>query len=51
MKDITVGGVLDIECLELLQLTKKVNNWTLKMNYDFGEALRRFTYPQPDSSG
>lgn len=29
-KDITVGGVLDIECLEFLPLPKKINTLTLK---------------------
>ena len=45
MKDFIVGGVLDIECLEFLPLPKKVNNWTLKLNYDISEALKRISYP------
>lgn len=51
MKDIVIGGVLDIECLEFLPLPKKVNNWTLKMNYDFSEAIKKYSYPAVDSSG
>lgn len=47
-KDMTVGGVLDIECLEFLPLPKKVNNWTLKMNYDQSEALKKHNYPAID---
>lgn len=50
-KDMTVGGILDIECLEFLPLPKKVNLLTLKMSYDTNEALKKYSYPAGDSSG
>jgi cancer susceptibility candidate protein 1 len=50
-KDITVGGVLDIECLEFLPLPRKVNTLTLKQSYDINEALKKYSYPALDSNG
>jgi len=50
-KDIVVGGVLDIECLEFLPLPKKGNNWMLKYDYEVTEAIKRYNYPAVDTSG
>lgn len=36
-KDRIIGGVVDIEYLQMLPAPKKVNNWTLKQNYDLNE--------------
>lgn len=40
-KDMTVGGVLDIECLDFLTPAKKVNNWSIKQTYDIDEVLKK----------
>ncbi|CAK64192.1 unnamed protein product (macronuclear) [Paramecium tetraurelia] len=39
-----VGGVLDIEYLQMLPPPKKVNTWTLKSNYELKETVKRLAF-------
>ncbi|CAD8074725.1 unnamed protein product [Paramecium primaurelia] len=39
-----VGGVLDIEYLQMLPPPKKVNNWTLRSNYELKEQVKRLNF-------
>lgn len=50
-KDLIVGGVLDIECLQFLPPQKKGPNWTLKQDFEIIDAIKSNPYPAPDSKG
>ncbi|KAL4485735.1 hypothetical protein ABPG72_010997 [Tetrahymena utriculariae] len=49
-KDIVMGGVLNVECLEYLPAKVKTANWTLKFHYDVEESIKRLPYPSQDSN-
>lgn len=49
-KDIVMGGVLNVECLEYLPAKIKTSNWTLKFHYDVEESIKRLPYPSQDSN-
>lgn len=45
----TMGGVLDVECLEFLPPQRKQVSWTLKYDYEVKDANKRLAYPPVDN--
>jgi hypothetical protein len=47
-KDIIMGGILNVECIEFLPQMKKGLDWSLKHNFEVSEAVKRLRYPAMD---
>lgn len=50
-KLMVVGGVIDIEMFEFLQLPKKAEKFTIKYVYNTKNALKKINYPPYDING
>ena len=46
-----VGGILDIELFEFLQLPKKSEKFCMKYLYTTKNALKKINYPPVDANG
>jgi len=45
-KDLIMGGVLDVECMEYLQPKKQGTTWVLKQEFDVNEINgKKIPYP------
>lgn len=49
-RDIVMGGVLNVECLEYLPAKVKASNWMLKFHFDVQESIKKLPYPNQDSN-